>query len=86
MNGEYFDLNHNNKDSSYLDNLIHNNIGKNVDIHIIIPGNDHENILSGILEEASNDYIIISNPTDGAWHMILFIYIAYITFLEPVNL
>lgn len=89
MNGEYFDLykqNNIENKQTYLENIINNNIGKKINVHIVIPGNNEFNNLEGILENATSEYLIISNPSNGSWHMILFIYIAYITFLEHINL
>ncbi len=97
MNGSFYDssfqdkllndnLNNqkNNVNDFFLVNLLLNNIGKKINIHIVLP--TEERVVSGIIEEIGNDYLATSNPSDSEWQLIMFAYISYITFLEPINL
>ena len=40
---------------------------------------------SGIIEQAGRDHIIISNPNNGEWYLLLTIYIDYFKFYEAIN-
>ena len=63
------------------------NIGKKVRLSITIPGSSesHDRIFEGIIENVGNDYLLLSNPTNGEWYVILPVYLGFITFEEPVN-
>ena len=39
----------------------------------------------GIIEEAGKDHLIISDPLNGNWYLILMIYLNYVEFEEKMN-
>ena len=39
----------------------------------------------GIIEESGRDHILLSDPTNGKWYMILMIYVDFIEFDERIN-
>ncbi len=74
-------------EESYMDNLVRNNIGKQVCIYVTFPSsNDFRDFkFNGILEQSGKDYVVLSEPSTGKWHLIPSIYIDYITFDENIN-
>lgn len=62
-----------------LENLLKLNKGKKVIIYTTTKEFD------GILEQSFKDYIILSDPNDGKYYIILNKNINYICFLEQVN-
>lgn len=74
-------------EQSYIENILRANKGKKARVHITIPESvdykDKE--FSGILEQAGRDHIIMSDPTDGKWYLILMIYVDFIVFDEAIN-
>ena len=74
-------------EDSYIDSLIRNNIGKQVCIFVTIPSsNDFRDFkFNGILEQSGKDYVVLSEPSTGKWHLIPSIYINFITFDENIN-
>ncbi len=74
-------------EDSYMDSLIRNNIGKQICIFVTIPSsNDFRDFkFNGILEYSGKDYVILSEPSTGKWHLIPSIYIDFITFDENIN-
>ncbi len=71
----------------YIDTIINKNHGKKAKIYITIPGSTtwQDKEFTGIIESASKDHIVISNPSTGEWNIIPIIYLAYITLEEPIN-
>ena len=74
-------------DQSYIGNVLKLNKGKRATFHVTIPQSTewHDKVFDGIIEQAGNDHIIISNPTNGEWYLILMTYLDFVTFLEPIN-
>jgi len=74
-------------DESYMDSLIRNNIGKQVCIYVTFPGsNDFKDFkFNGILEQSGKDYVVLSEPSSGKWHLFPTVYIDFITFDENIN-
>lgn len=72
----------NNKDNliSFQRNILNLNKGKNIEVYL------QNNVFKGILENGCNEYIIISNPTNGEWYFFYQNSISYIKFLEKINL
>lgn len=90
MNGNYYKNDFIDNSSitteSDLINILKLNIGKKAKLNITIPGsNETDRLFEGIIEKVGNDYLIMSNPTNGQWYFILPIYLGYITFEEPIN-
>ena len=89
MNGTFFDAsidNSLNKDSRIY-KLLNKNIGKKIIIHISVPGNSmyDDKTFDGILENITDEYIIIYEPNSGNYQLILLIYVIYISFEEEIN-
>lgn len=74
-------------EESYMDNLIRNNIGKQVCVYATFPNsNDFRDFkFNGILEQSGKDFIVLSEPSTGKWQLIPNIYINFITFDENIN-
>ena len=71
----------------YIENVLKNNKGKIVKIHLAIPEiNGYQNkTLEGRIEQVGKDYIIISNPKTKEKELIPLIYIILVTFLDSIN-
>ena len=74
-------------EQSYIENILRLNKGKKVDVYMTFPDSNEWRDLkfSGIVEQAGLDHIIISNPTNGEWYLLLTIYIDYFKFYEKIN-
>ena len=74
-------------EQSYIENILRLNKGKKVDVYMTFPDSNEWRDLkfSGIVEQAGRDHIIISNPTNGEWYLLLTIYIDYFKFYEKIN-
>ena len=72
---------------NHMSDLVKNNIGKQVCVYLTFPNsNDFRDFkIEGILEQSGEDYVILSVPSTGKWHLIPSIYIDLITFDENVN-
>lgn len=76
-----------NDEQSYIENILRLNKGKLGKFHVTIPSSNdwRDKIFTGVIEQAGRDHIIVSNPTNGEWYLILMIYLDYVTFDEPIN-
>ena len=74
-------------EQSYIENILRLNKGKKVDVYMTFPDSNEWRDLkfSGIVEQAGRDHIIISNPSNGEWYLLLTIYIDYFKFYEKIN-
>ena len=74
-------------EQSYIENILRLNKGKLGKFHVTIPSSNdwRDKIFTGVIEQAGRDHIIVSNPTNGEWYLILMIYLDYVTFDEPIN-
>ena len=74
-------------EQSSIENILRLNKGKKVDVYMTFPDSNEWRDLkfSGIVEQAGRDHIIISNPTNGEWYLLLTIYIDYFKFYEKIN-
>ena len=74
-------------EQSYIENILRLNKGKKVDVYMTFPDSTEWRDLkfSGIIEQAGRDHIIISNPSNGEWYLLLTIYIDYFKFYEKIN-
>ena len=77
----------NSSEQSYIENIIRLNKGKKASFFVTIPGSKdwQDKKFEGIIEQAGRDHIIVSNPANGEWYLILIIYLDYVTFDEPIN-
>ena len=77
-------MNSNYDNFNAFERTIKKNIGKNIIIYTTYGSDKKE--FKGLIEDATNSFIIISDPTSGEWYLILLIDINYIKFLEKVDL
>ena len=68
-------------------NILNLNRGKKAKFYVTIPGSVEwqDKIFEGIIEQSTNDYIVVSNPNTGEWYLILTIYLDFINFEEPIS-
>ena len=71
-------------ENSNFFSILRFNRGKKVHIFMSFP-NSSSSDFDGIIESMGNDYIIISEPSTGKWHMLFLNYIDFITFDESIN-
>ena len=74
-------------EQSYIENILRLNKGKKARFHITVPGSKEwqDRVFDGIIEQAGRDHIIVSNPANGEWYLILMIYLDFVTFDESIN-
>lgn len=72
-------------EQSYIENLIRNNYGKKMLISMTFPYSNEIHQFSGILERSGRDYVILSDPSTGKWHLLPINNINYISFDENIN-
>lgn len=74
-------------EQSYIENILRLNKGKKVDVYMTFPDSTEWRDVkyTGIIEQAGRDHIIISNPSNGEWYLLLSIYIDYFKFYEKIN-
>jgi spore germination protein Q len=74
-------------EQSYIENILRLNKGKIVKAYVSFPDSTEwkNKVYEGRIEQAGRDHLIISNPTNGEWYLILMIYLNYVTFTEPIN-
>ena len=74
-------------DQSYIENILKLNKGKKAKFYVTIPGSKdwRDKAFEGIIEQAGRDNVIISNPKNGEWYLILMVYLDYIIFEEKIN-
>jgi len=74
-------------EQSYIENILRLNKGKLATIYMTFENNTEWNakIFKGIIEAAGRDHIIISDPQTGMRHLLLMVYLDYVTFDEELN-
>ena len=74
-------------EQSYIENILRLNKGKIVKAYVSFPdATEWKNkIFEGRIEQAGRDHLIISNPENGEWYLILMIYLNYVEFEEKIN-
>lgn len=70
-----------------LDSITNLNKGKKIKVYITIKDSNEfkDKDIEGILENGCNNYIILSNPSNGEWYLIPNKYINFICFYENIN-
>ncbi len=84
MNGNYYENGYTNNINDSIINVLKENIGKKVRLSLTIP-NKEDKTYNGIIEKVGDDYLILSDPTNGEWQLFLMIYLGFVTFEERVN-
>lgn len=74
-------------EQSYIENILRLNKGKKVEIYMSFPDSIEwkDKIFKGIIEESGKDHIILSDPNNGNWYLLVLIYVDYIKFDENIN-
>ena len=74
-------------EESYIENILRLNKGKKVKAYYSFTDSiSHKDmVFTGIIEQASRDHLIISDPETGKWYMLLMIYLDYVEFDEKIN-
>ncbi|MDF0726673.1 spore coat protein GerQ [Cytobacillus sp. S13-E01] len=70
-------------EASYIENILRLNKGKLATVHMSFNGN--AKTFKGIVEAAGRDHIIISDPQTGMRHLLLMVYLDYVTFNEELD-
>ena len=68
-----------------INDILKLNKGKLVKIYTTFKNENEEKKLKGIIETEGNNYIIISDPSNGSWYIIKSDYIKYIEFEEAIK-
>ncbi len=76
-----------NGEQSYIENILRLNKGKTVRAYVSFPDATEwrNKIFEGVIQEAGRDHLILSNPNNGEWYLILMIYLNYVTFTERIT-
>lgn len=74
-------------EQSYIENILRLNRGKVGTFYMTYENNVEWNakIFRGVVEEAGRDHIIISDPQEGKYYLLLMINLDYVTFEEPIE-
>lgn len=80
-------LNQNFSEESYVENILRLNKGKFGKFYCTFPdSNDwRDSVFNGIIEQAGRDHLIIRNPNNNKWYIILMIYLNYVEFEDSIN-
>lgn len=72
---------------SYIENILRHNKGKKVKAYVSFPDANEwkDKIFEGIIEQAGRDHLIIRDPKNGHWYLILMIYLDYVEFDEKID-
>ncbi len=74
-------------EQSYIENILRMNKGKVASIYMTFPDSSEwqNKIFTGVVEQAARDHVVLSDPKNGKWYLLLSIYINYIVFDEKIN-
>ena len=74
-------------EQSYIENILRLNKGKLGKFYWSFPDSNEwrDTVFSGIIETATRDHLVISNPSTGKWYLILMVYLNYVEFDEKIN-
>ena len=74
-------------EQSYIENILRLNKGKKVTAYVSFSDSVEwrDKKFTGIIEQAGRDHLILSNPENGKWYLILLIYLDYVEFDERIN-
>lgn len=74
-------------EQSYIENILRLNKGKKVTAYFSFPDSTEwkDKKVTGIIEQAGRDHLIISDLETGKWYMLLMIYLDYVEFEEKIN-
>ena len=74
-------------EQSYIENILRLNKGKLATLYFSYPDSVEwrDRTYTGIIEAAGRDHIIVSDPKNGRWYLLLMIYLNYVDFDEKIN-
>ncbi len=74
-------------EQSYIENILRLNKGKLATLYFSYPDSVEwrDRKYTGIIEAAGRDHIILSDPKNGRWYLLLMIYLNYADFDEKIN-
>lgn len=74
-------------EQSYVENILRLNRGKLATLYFSYPDSVEwrDKTYTGIIEAAGRDHIIVSDPKNGKWYLLLMIYLNYVQFDEKIN-
>ena len=74
-------------EQSYIENILRLNRGKLATLYFSYPDSVEwrDKTYTGIIEAAGRDHIIVSDPKNGKWYLLLMIYLNYVEFEEKIN-
>ena len=74
-------------EQSYIENILRQNKGKKCKAYFTFTDSNmwKDKVFEGVIEEAGKDHLIMSNPANGKWQLILLIYLNYVEFDEAIN-
>lgn len=72
---------------SYIENILRHNKGKKVKAYVSFPDAKDwkDKVFEGTIEQAGRDHLIIRDPSNGHWYLILMIYLDYVEFDEKIS-
>lgn len=72
---------------SYIENILRHNKGKKVKAYVSFPDANEwkDKVFEGTIEQAGRDHLIIRDPKNGHWYLILMIYLDYVEFEEKIE-
>ncbi|QBP42154.1 spore coat protein GerQ [Paenisporosarcina antarctica] len=74
------------QEESYIENILRLNKGKVATFYLTFANNREWNakVVTGVIEAAGRDHVIVSDPKTGKRYLLLMIYLDYVTFDEEV--
>ena len=74
-------------EQSYVENILRLNKGKIASFYMSDPDSNEwrDKIFTGRVEQAARDHIVVFDPKNGKWYLLLSIYLNYIVFDEEIN-
>ena len=74
-------------EQSYVENILRLNKGKIASFYMSYPDSNEwrDKIFTGRVEQAARDHIVVFDPKNGKWYLLLSIYLNYIVFDEEIN-
>ncbi|KMK78198.1 spore coat protein GerQ [Alkalihalobacillus pseudalcaliphilus] len=74
-------------EQSFIENILRLNRGKIASFYMTFENNSEWNakVFRGRIEEAGRDHIVVSNPENGEYYLLLMVTLDYVTFDEPIE-
>lgn len=75
------------EEQSFIENILRLNKGKVATLYFSFPDSVEwrDKTFTGVIEAAGRDHIIVSDPKNGRWYLLLSIYLNYVDFDEKIN-